>query len=220
MTPRHAVTVALVVAKAPVPGEVKTRLCPPLSPVEAAAVAEAALVDTLEAVSRCGAGRLVLALDGAPGPWLPPRFEVVPQRGGGLDERLAAAWQDAGGPGVQVGMDTPQLRAEDLDLALALLDDHDAALGPAEDGGWWAVALRRPDPAAFLGVPMSTAHTGDAQHARLSELGLRVAALPMMRDIDDIDDLYAIAAAHPHLCVSATASGLHNLDKVHNLVNP
>lgn len=199
-------TVALVVAKAPVPGRVKTRLCPPLSPFEAAAVAEAALADTLEAVARCGADRFVLALDGAPGQWLPPGFEVVAQRGAGLDQRLAAAWDDAGGPGVQVGMDTPQLQTDHLDLALACLDDHGAALGLAEDGGWWAVALRRPDPACFLGVPMSTARTGRAQRRRLLDLGLSVAALPTLRDIDDVDDLAAIAAAHPGLRVSSAAA--------------
>ncbi|MEO5678521.1 MAG: glycosyltransferase, partial [Acidimicrobiales bacterium] len=74
---------ALVLAKEPVAGRVKTRLCPPLTPAEAAAVAEAALADTLAAVARCGADRLVVALDGAPGPWLPAGFEVIPQRGGG-----------------------------------------------------------------------------------------------------------------------------------------
>jgi len=201
-------TVALVMAKAPVAGRVKTRLCPPLSPDEAAAVAEAALADTLDAVSCCGADRLVVALEGVPGPWLPAGFEVVAQRGRGLDERLAAAWHDSGGPGVQVGMDTPQLQAADLDDALALLDGHDAALGPAEDGGWWALALRQPGPACFLGVPMSTGTTGRAQHQRLVELGLSVAALPTLRDIDDAGDLAAVAAAHPHLRTSITAGRL------------
>jgi len=198
-------SVALVIAKAPVPGRVKTRLCPPLSSVEAAAVAEAALADTLEAVSRCSADRLVLALEGPPGPWLPAGFDVVEQRGGGLDERLAAAWHDAGGPGVQVGMDTPQLQAADLDAALGLLEDHDAALGPADDGGWWAIALRRPDPACFLGIPMSTDGTGRSQHDRLVALGLSVATLRTLRDIDDVVDLAAVAAAHPDLRVSAAA---------------
>lgn len=198
-------TVALVVAKAPVPGRVKTRLCPPLSAEEAAAVAEAALADTCDAVSRCSAERLVVALDGAPGPWLPPGFEVVGQRGHGLDERLAAAWHDAGGAGVQVGMDTPQLQTADLDTALSLLEDHDAALGPAEDGGWWAIALRRPDPSCFLGVPMSTASTGRSQHDRLVQLGFSVAPLRSLRDVDDATDLAAVAEAHPRLRVSAAA---------------
>jgi rSAM/selenodomain-associated transferase 1 len=201
-------TVALVLAKAPVPGRVKTRLCPPLSPIEAAGVAEAALADTLDAVARCAADRLVVALDGAPGPWLPPGFEVIPQRGHGLDERLAAAWDDIAGPGVQVGMDTPQLLPAHLDAALASLLDHDAALGLAPDGGWWAIALRRAEPSCFLGVPMSTSSTGSAQRQRLLELGLSVATLPVLRDIDTVADLSAVAAAHGDLRTSRLAARL------------
>jgi len=208
MTGSAPATVALVMAKAPVPGRVKTRLCPLLSPTEAAAVAEAALADTLDAVCRCGARRRVVALDGEPGPWLPPGFEVISQRGAGLDERLAAAWEEVGGPGVQVGMDTPQLGPELLDAALASLDSHDAALGLAEDGGWWAIALRQADPACFLGVPMSADVTGEAQYRRLLELGMKVAALPSLRDIDTVDDLAAVAAGHPHLRTSLLAFGL------------
>lgn len=185
----------LVMAKAPVAGRVKTRLCPPCTPQEAAALAEAALADTLDAVAACGAGRRIVALDGAPGPWLPPGFEVVPQVGGGLDRRLAAAWAGAGGPGVQIGMDTPQVTAGLLDEALASLDGTSAALGLAVDGGWWAVGLRRPDPRAFLRVPMSTAGTGAAQLARLRRLGLDVTLLPTLVDLDTAADLPAVVAS-------------------------
>jgi rSAM/selenodomain-associated transferase 1 len=185
----------LVMAKAPVAGRVKTRLCPPCTPAEAAAIAEAALADTLDAVAACGAGRRILALDGEPGDWLPPGFEVVPQSGGTLDRRLAAAWAMAGGAGVQIGMDTPQVTAALLDDALAALDVTDAALGPALDGGWWAVGLRRPDARAFLGVPMSTAGTGAAQQARLAELGLSVTVLGALADLDTAADLPAVTAS-------------------------
>ena len=105
----------LVIAKAPVPGRSKTRLCPPCTPEQAARVAEAALGDTLAAVLATPGIRPVLALDGAPGPWLPPGFDVVPQRGVGLDERLACAFEDAGGASFLVGMDTPQLTPHDAD---------------------------------------------------------------------------------------------------------
>lgn len=185
----------LVMAKAPVAGRVKTRLCPPCTPKEAAALAEAALADTLDAVAACGASRRIVALDGDPGPWLPPGFEVVPQVGGGLDRRLAAAWAGAGGPGVQIGMDTPQVTAGLLDEALASLDGTSAALGLAVDGGWWAVGLRRPDPRAFLRVPMSTAGTGAAQLARLRRLGLDVTLLPTLVDLDTAADLPAVVAS-------------------------
>ena len=189
----------LVMAKEPVPGRVKTRLSPPCTAVQAAELAEAALADTLEAVAACGADRRLLALDGRPGPWLPAGFEVFAQRGHGLDERLAAAWDHAGGPGLQIGMDTPQVTAALLDRCLGRLaaQGATAALGLAEDGGWWALGLRRPDPAVFLGVPMSTRRTGSAQEGRLRQLGHQPVPLPRLRDVDDIDDARAVAQGAP-----------------------
>src|SRR3954453_7863998 len=84
----------IVIAKAPVPGRVKTRLCPPCTPAQAAALAEASLRDTLAAVLRTRAQRRVVALDGAPGPGLPDGFEVIAQRGGGGAERLTSVFED------------------------------------------------------------------------------------------------------------------------------
>jgi len=187
-------THVLVMAKSPVAGRVKTRLCPPCTPVEAAALAEAALADTLDAVAASGAGRRIVALDGAPGPWLPPGFQVVPQVDGPFDRRLAAAWAAAGGPGVQIGMDTPQVTAGLLDEALWALDNTGAALGLAADGGWWAIGLRRPDGRVFHGIPMSTSGTGRFQLARMIHLGLDVTPLPTLVDLDTIADLRAVTA--------------------------
>ena len=198
----------LVMAKAPVAGRVKTRLCPPCTPREAAALAEAALADTLDAVAACGAGRRIVALDGAPGPWLPPGFEVIPQVAGAFDRRLAAAWTAAGGPGVQIGMDAPQVTPGLLDEGLAALDTAGAALGPAVDGGWWAIALRTPDPQVFLDVPMSTTSTGKAQLARLHQLGLTVTALPTLVDLDTIDDLPAVTESGSAIRTAALARTL------------
>jgi len=188
----------LVIAKAPVAGRVKTRLCPPCTPGQAARLARAALEDTLAAadgVRSCG--RRVLVLDGAPGPWLPPGWEVVAQRGDGLAARLAAAFACAGGPALLVGMDTPQVTAARLDAGLAALARTDAVLGPAPDGGYWAIGLRAPAAAVFDGVPMSVAGTGAAQRRRLDALGLRTALLAPLRDVDTITDARAVAAAAP-----------------------
>ena len=191
--------VLAVIAKAPVAGRVKTRLCPPCTPPQAAALARAALEDTLAAVAATPTHRRVLVLDGEPGDWVPEGFEVIPQRGDGLAERLADAFATIGEPTLLVGMDTPQVTARMLIEATALLrmDGVDAVQGNADDGGYWAIGLQRPDPAAFAGVPMSVKHTGAAQRARLAELGLAVADLPPLRDVDTIDDAVAVAAQAP-----------------------
>jgi rSAM/selenodomain-associated transferase 1 len=191
------VTAIVVIAKSPQPGRVKTRLTPPCSPEQAARLAGAALSDTLAAAARTGATRRVLVLDGEPGPWVPRGFDVVPQRGDGLAERLAAAFEDVAQPAFLVGMDTPQVTTRLLDAGLGALSRSDAAFGAALDGGYWGIGLRRPDPAAFAGVPMSEATTGLAQRVRLAELGLRTAVLPPLRDVDTIADAHAVAAEAP-----------------------
>jgi rSAM/selenodomain-associated transferase 1 len=200
----------IVMAKAPVPGRVKTRLCPPCTPEEAALVAEAALVDTLVAAVSSSADRVVLALDGEPGPWLPAGVDVIHQRGAGFDERLAAAWSVVGGPAVQIGMDTPQVTPALLDTAIAALEQPgtDAVLGPAEDGGWWCIGLRRANPAVFRGIPMSRPDTGARQLARLGELSLRTATLSRLRDVDTIADAHEVAELAPYTRFAAAVRGL------------
>jgi glycosyltransferase A (GT-A) superfamily protein (DUF2064 family) len=189
------VTTLLVIAKEPLPGRVKTRLTPPFTPREAAALAEAALADTLRAVAAAPARRRVLVLDGRPGPWLPPGFDVVPQCTGGLDERLADAFARCGGPALLIGMDTPQVTPELLTVDFA---GCDAYFGPAEDGGFWALGLAEPDPGLLRGVPMSTPVTGAVQRERLVRAGLRVRDLPRLRDVDTAADARAVAALAPH----------------------
>jgi uncharacterized protein len=189
----------VVIAKEPVAGRAKTRLCPPCTPREAAALAEAALMDTLAAVGAAPARRRLVALDGRPGRWLPEGFEIACQRGQGLGERLAAALIDAGGPALVVGMDTPQLTPAILADACDRLaaTEVDAVLGPAVDGGYWAIGLDRPSAEAFRGVPMSRPYTGAVQRRQLNRLGMRVADLPPLRDVDTIDDAYAVASDCP-----------------------
>jgi rSAM/selenodomain-associated transferase 1 len=190
------VTVA-VMAKEPVAGRVKTRLCPPCTPDDAAAIARAALTDTIDAALASAAARVVVVLDGRPGQWLPDGVDVVVQRGGGLDERLGRATVDVGGPLVIIVMDTPQVTPDILDEAMARLVDAgtDAVFGPADDGGYWGIGLRVPDPALFRGVPMSTADTGREQLASLERRGLSVRTLRTLRDVDTFDDALAVAAS-------------------------
>ncbi len=202
----------LVLAKAPAAGRVKTRLCPPCTPGQAAALAAAALRDTLAAVLAVPGVRPLLVLDGAPPGWLPGGLAVVGQRSGGLDERLAGAFAAAGsGPALLVGMDTPQVTTAGLAEAVAALQRVDAVLGAAEDGGWWALGLRRPDPELLRGVPTSRSDTGARQRARLAGAGLRVADLEVLRDVDTAADADAVAALAPCTafakCWRATRAG-------------
>jgi uncharacterized protein len=193
----------IVIAKEPVPGRVKTRLTPPFPPVEAAALAEAALADTLNVVAATPVARRLLVLDGVPGDWLPAGLDVIGQRGGGLDERLTAALADAHAalplPMVLIGMDTPQVTVDHLtDAARSLLSgDADAVFGPAADGGFWLLGLRKPDRSLIAGVPMSRPDTGRVQLERLAGAGLRIALAPRLCDVDTFDDAERVADEIP-----------------------
>jgi glycosyltransferase A (GT-A) superfamily protein (DUF2064 family) len=206
LSPQHVQIV--VVAKAPRPGFVKTRLCPPYTPRQAADLAKAALSDTLDVVADLAAqgviGGAVLALDGDQRLIdVPSCFDVVPQSTGGLDRRLAAAIADAylirPMPMLLIGMDTPQLTAELLlDAAETLTADGvDAALGLAVDGGFWALGLHTPDERLLLDIPMSTSWTGRAQQDRLLAFGLRVELLPELCDADDAEGARLVAEQAP-----------------------
>ena len=199
----------LVVAKAPVAGRVKTRLGAEVGDAAAAEVAAAALLDTVVACRDAfGPDRCLLALagdlaDAVRGDEIADALAgwgVARQRGVTFDERLANAHLDVppGGPVVQVGMDTPQLTAGHLHAAARVLAEHDAVLGPAEDGGWWVLGLRDPRGAAALhGVPMSTPTTYDDTRRALSGAGLGVGTTASLRDVDTATDADVVAGAAP-----------------------
>ena len=195
----------LVVAKAPVPGLAKTRIAGEVGDDAAAELAAVALLDSLEVAVGTGmpvvvaltgdlgrsarSDELELALSG---------LRVVPQIGANFGERLAKAHLDAdGGHGVvQVGMDSPQMRANDFTEAAGLLGEHVSVLGPAEDGGWWLLGVRRgADASALATVEMSTASTG--QHTR-EVLPGPTALIRTLRDVDTWDDARVVAHEVPH----------------------
>lgn len=188
-----------VVAKECIPGRVKTRLTPPLTPGQAADLAQASLSQTLETVRSLPAGRRLLVFDGTPRPGDASGFEVSAQGAGGLDERLAAICSLTAGPLLILGMDTPQLCREQLAPLLSDWAGPDAVprrgawFGPASDGGFWALGLYRPDGGLLCGVDMSTPQTGAQQLARLAGAGLDVGLLPVLSDVDYFAD--AVAAA-------------------------
>lgn len=193
-------TTLAIIAKPPLPGRAKTRLHPPLTLDEAAAVARASLLDTLDAARTLDADERVLVWDGAALPVYAQDFALLPQCTGGLDERIAGIFDALPGPTVMMGMDTPQAGAAHLAPALAPWPtDVDAWFGPATDGGFWALALGDIPSRSDLvrGVPMSTPATGRILLERLRAAGLRVGMLPELTDIDDIDSARAVAACVP-----------------------
>jgi glycosyltransferase A (GT-A) superfamily protein (DUF2064 family) len=199
----------LVVAKAPVPGLAKTRLANTFGPEGAAELAAAALLDTLAAVGATDVASRIVALTGDLASArrseeigaLLAGFTVIPQRGDTFAERLCAAHADAAalaaGPVLQIGMDTPQVTPGLLGDALAALirPGVDAVLGPATDGGWWALGLTRPQQArALLDVPLSRSDTGDNTLVALRRAGSAVSGLPALTDVDTVEEVGEVAA--------------------------
>ena len=203
--------VVLVVAKAPVPGQAKTRLAASVGDRAAADIAAAALLDTLDAVAAANVQSRVVALDGdldgaSAGDEIRSSladFTVVPQRGANFADRLANAHIDAaeaagGLPVLQIGMDTPQVTDELIgDCARDLLA-ADAVLGLARDGGWWVLGVTEATMADCLrAIPMSRSDTGAVTLAALGHTGANVSLVPTLADVDTVDDIDLVRRVCP-----------------------
>ena len=193
-------TVAVaIMAKAPRPGTVKTRLCPPLLPAEAAALYRCFLLDKIAAVGALADTQPVVAYtpDDARAEFdgLAPGFSLVAQRGRDLGARLhstLASLLAAGHAGaIAVDSDTPTLPGAFLQQAVHCLTrpGPDVVLGPTEDGGYYLIGVRRAHRELFDGVPWSTSDVLDVTLKRAAEAGLRAACLPSWYDVDTPDDL-------------------------------
>ena len=201
---------ALVVAKAPVPGRVKTRLAGAIGSDSAAALASAALLDTLavcsEAFDECHLaldGDLSAAVGGAELLAAACGWDVFPQASGTLGARLADAHERVSragaGPVVQLGMDTPQATPALLRSVASRAGRGTAVLGPALDGGWWVLGTTSPRAVhRLVDVPMSTSRTHDLTRRALAGAGLRVRRAPQLRDVDTVEDAVAVAGEAPH----------------------
>jgi rSAM/selenodomain-associated transferase 1 len=135
--------------------------------------------------------------------WLGPSFRCRAQGEGDLGARLAAAFGEAFESGsrrvVAIGSDCPDLGASLLGRAFDALGCHDAALGPAADGGYYLIGLARPLPEVFEGIPWSSAEVAAATLAILEEWRASVAVLPTLRDLDTFEDLEVLTARWPEL---------------------
>lgn len=199
---------ALVIfAKAPIPGEVKTRLCPPLTPDEAATLHGSFVLDMLER-SKTAVAKLKLPLDRylacMPSSTLVffkimeerQGVKLVDQVGDDLGTRMQHTFETMFAKQYQrvflVGTDVPSLPLDHYAQALALLETNDLVLGPALDGGYYLIGLKRTVPDLFVGIPWSTDRVLEMTREKATTLGLKTALLPPWRDVDTIDDLQAL----------------------------
>jgi hypothetical protein len=208
----------VVMARKPSPGLTKTRLAAALGDEAAASVYEAFLLDTIATCRRVDARLLVSYAPDSPGAAhyfrsIAPEAMLVVQPDAPFGARLAAGMQAAFGGGRErvaiIGSDIPHMESVWLDDAFASLDDHDVALGPTHDGGYYLLALRSPEPRLFDDIDWSSGRELEQTRSRASQLELRVKDVQRTFDIDNIADLSAlqelIHASGADICPRAAA---------------
>jgi uncharacterized protein len=198
----------VVIAKAPVAGQAKTRLGATVGHDAAADIAAATLLDTLDAVDATPVEARVVSLTGdldqaSSGDEIRSRLAdlpVVEQRGDDFSARLANAIADAAAvagarPVLLIASDTPQVTAELLTECAQALVETDVVFGLARDGGWWVLGVTEPSMADCLHtIPTSRSDTGPATLEALRDKGLAVTLVAELSDVDTIDDVELVRA--------------------------
>lgn len=191
----------LIFAKEPRPGFVKTRMSPPWSPLQAAELSLCFIRDTLLAASRVQDASPYLFVDPPEAVSFfrdiaPAGFVLIPQQGDGFTERCAHSVKEAFRRGhteiVQIGTDTPQIRAEQIEAAFGLLGEYDMGFGPTEDGGYYLLSLSQPAIGIYQGVVMGRDTVGKEMLANARRLGLRIRILAEWVDADTHADLMSL----------------------------
>ena len=190
----------MIFAKAPIRGQVKTRLCPPLTEDEAASLHGSMVLDILEDSKNLKEFDRVLACTPSPDH---PFFRAVgttyhldlwQQVGEDLGTRMAHAFLTAFDHGYQgailIGTDLPTLSTMVYHQALQALSVHDVVLGPTLDGGYYLIGLRKSVPDLFEEIPWSTDKVFALTQHKAQQLGLSIGLLPTLRDLDTIEDLH------------------------------
>jgi uncharacterized protein len=197
--------ILVIFAKAPIKGQVKTRLCPPLTLEQAAELAQCFLIDTVERVCSLPDIQVYIAFTPADSEpifraLLPFPVEYIPQRGDSLGERQLNVFLDLQQHGVKnvvlIGSDIPTLPLTHIQAAFTFLEDPhcDAVFGPTEDGGYCLVGMREPHRPLFDSIAWSTATvlSDTLTQAKLHQLTVKL--LPPWHDVDDKSDLSRLAA--------------------------
>ena len=209
---QHNLNALIVVAKRPAPGKTKTRLCPPFSPELASALYECFLFDTLDQMRQVSDAVHVIAyLDECDYfQRLAPDFELIPQEGDDLGERLDHALTSYLSRGYErviiMDSDSPTLPPEYLSQAFNVLSEGaDVVLGPCDDGGYYLIGVKRPTPRLLREVHMSTPTVAAETIALAKEEGLNLVRLPVWYDVDDAASLsrlrQEIGVLHPSVAV-------------------
>lgn len=208
----------LVVAKASAAGCAGTRLVPPLTSEQAAAVRQALLLDTLDACRDEVAQTALLYADPDDAPSLGrlagPDTRLLLQEGRGLADalRLGMARHIGEGPVALVSSDIPGIPPGSLERAFAALEGGaDVALGPALDGGYWLIAMRDFSDVPFRAIPWSTPAVFAVTMRRCEQAGLSVAVLDPWRDVDTPVDLAFLLRSVDDLPAPRTAEVLRAL---------
>ncbi len=200
-------SVIVVFAKAPRPGMVKTRMTPPLSPEQAAALYGEMLADVLEATSALAEAlgiEPVVSIHPAEAcaefaSLVPQNLRVIVQQGLGLSERMTWAVAEAAAGGAERillrSSDSPVLGPHDVEMALDGLMENDVVVTPDFDGGYALIGLRAPVPGLF-DHPMSTGSVLDETLANARRLGLRCRVLEPSVDLDTVADFAWLERAH------------------------
>jgi rSAM/selenodomain-associated transferase 1 len=184
-----------VFARAPVPGQAKTRLIPALGADGAAALQRRLIERTLATACAVPGARVTLWVAGEiEHPFInatAARFGVgvAAQEGAGLGERMHRAFVATAAPLVLIGTDCPQLAAGDLAAAAQSLAGHEVVIQPASDGGYVLIALRDPQPRLFASIDWGGSRVLQQTRARVAELGLRCLLRPTLDDLDTAEDL-------------------------------
>lgn len=203
----------LVVAKQPTPGQTKTRLCPPLHPIQAANLYDCFLRDTLDTMRKVsGVHRVIGFLPEDAQVYfnlLAPDMGLVCQRGNSLGERLDNLLTDALAGGSQrvvvIDSDSPTLPVNYISLAFERLADVDVVLGPTRDGGYYLIGLKKPQPHLLRQVQMSTPHVLSDTLALANATRLTISLLPTWYDVDTIADLYHLDREIAGMSANGTA---------------
>ncbi len=209
----------LIVAKAPAPHRSKTRLVPPLDPEQAAELQRTLLLDTLASCRAEAEDVALLYADpderSALAALAGPETELVLQQGRGLEDalRLGLAERLSRGPTAIVSSDIPGVPPGSIRKAFSELDrGAEVVLGPAEDGGYWLIAMRERNDAPFREIPWSTPAVLPVTRRRCEAAGLRVVELERWRDIDTAVDLAFVSRDRATLIAPRTLELLDRLD--------